>query len=159
MGRWVNFSDGPLAQDQGPEMSADVPGPAQSPKIAFGLRCLQAAMRAKSGRTEKHEADRLIGYQEGYVPNDEAAKRAAHNFKEALEVSQPEAGAALHDWLISWADELALKQIREVRAALASQDPTWPKEVVTTQSPKPVMAEPVGDQPRYDWQDRADIDG
>jgi hypothetical protein len=121
MGRWVNFSDGPLAQDQGPEMS----DPEKNAMIAFGLRCINSAMRAKTGRMRDGEAAYLLRCQRDYVPNDFSAKTAVSDFAAAV-VSDPHyAGWALCQWLSDWEGGLVADRAILIEEKLSEQDPTW----------------------------------
>lgn len=73
-----------------------------NPRVAFGLLAVATAYRAKCGQCLRSDGDHLISASQRLVADDEAAASAAASFAEVMLHNQPEAGAALHDFISHW---------------------------------------------------------
>ena len=77
------------------------------PSVAFGLKAVALAMKAKTGRLAHGEADTLIEACQQLVPDDHAALAAAEGFATLAALDQPTAGRALHDFIIARGGQMA----------------------------------------------------
>jgi hypothetical protein len=104
-------------------------GAAHSPVVAWGLYALELAMKAKAGRLARGEARGLLDRAKADLPEDAEAQVLALFFCGTVEDNPAQAGMVLHDGLTGWRDGMPLRRAQQAR--------------------------PV----RYDWQDRADLNG
>jgi hypothetical protein len=72
------------------------------PSVAFGLKALTMAMKAKCGRLADDEAEALVCACRDLLPDDGVALAAAQGFALASTLDQPSAGRALHDFIATW---------------------------------------------------------
>lgn len=114
-----------------------------SPHVAWGLRAIALAMKAKCGSPRVTFADvlDLAQLQIATLPGDGDAALAVIRFLARFDDDPIAAGAALHHFLIEWrAAEIAVDADR-IHAAVTEQCP----ELASVRVP-----------PIHDWQIRAD---
>lgn len=77
------------------------------PSVAFGLKAVALAMKAKTGRLGRGEADALVEACQLLVPDDAQALAAVEGFASLSSLDQPMAGRALHDFIIARGGQMA----------------------------------------------------
>lgn len=103
------------------------------PVIAFGLRAVALAMKAKTGQMKRGEAQDLLDCHQLLIPEDDCARDAVMDFAYLAAVDQAAAGVRLHDFILGWRAGAVGALAAETEAALRDQ---------------------AGDQ--FDWQARKD---
>ncbi|SHF67075.1 hypothetical protein SAMN05444339_11018 [Loktanella atrilutea] len=93
------------------------------PSVAFGLKAVALAMKAKTARLVSGEAEALIEACQQLMPDDHEALAAVQGFAAATALDQPTAGRALHDFIITRGGQMA-NVARRTDEALRQQSPT-----------------------------------
>ena len=92
------------------------------PSVAFGLKAVALAMKAKCARMVPGEADALIDACQQLLPDDYQALAAVQGFALASTLDQISAGRALHDFIIARGGQMA-HVARRTEEALREQAP------------------------------------
>lgn len=103
--------------------------------VAFGLRCLSAAMTAKAGRQTRADRVALVDMANLIVPDDIEALDAVTTFARDSAVDAFAAGAALHSFIQTWR-----------RGVMAADSDRLVRSLATIRA----------DSGAHDWQGRAD---
>lgn len=111
-----------------------------SPHTAFAFRGFAMAMKAKSKTLRLAEAAQLAKLRETWIPGDVPAGLAVLRFLAGLRCDPVGAGVAFHAFLIDWCGAETADHAETTEAALVGFGAMPPP-------------------PRYDWQDRKDING
>ena len=109
----------------------------QNPQIAFGLRAMTMAMKAKTNRLKMLEAAHLASMHQACIPDDIDAALAVVRFLSDLSYGSVAAGEALLGFLTTWADGVMAVAVVLTENTLTSQT----------------------GEAEFDWQTRADICG
>ncbi|AET73341.1 hypothetical protein EMVG_00055 [Emiliania huxleyi virus PS401] len=109
----------------------------RDPAIAFGLRAMSMAFKAKAHRLKMLEAAQLASLHQDWIPDDMDAALAVIVFLSDLHMTPVKAGQGLLTFLTSWSGADMAETLRSVETRLAEQTGV----------------------PEFDWQTRADICG
>ncbi|MCB5199036.1 hypothetical protein LGQ03_07270 [Loktanella sp. TSTF-M6] len=72
------------------------------PSVAFGLKALTVALKAKGCAAARCDIEALQDARDHLVPDDLAAAQAVSDFAAACADDQRRAGAQLHDFIATW---------------------------------------------------------
>lgn len=103
------------------------------PYVAFGLRALALALKARGNRATVQDALNLVDFCARTIPDDVPALLACTTFARTMRVAQPVAGSALQDFINTW------------RRGEMAADSARTEEALRDMAPE-----------HFDWQDRKD---